>query len=128
MGLQRFDHVGVIVDDLEAMTAFFLDLGFEREGGTTVEGEWVDNVIGLDGARVELVMVRTPDGQCKLELTKFHAPTDDAGPDASPPHRLGLRHIAFWVDDLDGMLGRLRGRGFDTVGVVQDYQGMFRLC
>ena len=76
MGMLRLDHVGVVVDDLDAVAVFFLDLGFEREGGALVEGEWVDKINGLDGVRAEVVMVRAPDGSGKLELVKYHAPAD----------------------------------------------------
>jgi catechol 2,3-dioxygenase-like lactoylglutathione lyase family enzyme len=91
MGVQGFDHVGAVVDDLEAATAFFLDLGLEREGGGPIEGEWMDKVIGLDQVRAELVIVRTPDGSGKLELTKFHTPSDEKGACPSPANQLGIR-------------------------------------
>ncbi|HEX2646177.1 MAG TPA: VOC family protein, partial [Candidatus Dormibacteraeota bacterium] len=84
----RLDHVGVVVDDLDAVAAFFLALGFEREGGGLVEGEWVDKVVGLDGVRAELVIVRTPDGSGKLELAKYHAPADNEGTHPLPANRL----------------------------------------
>src|SRR5215217_5116291 len=122
MGMLRFDHVGVVVDDLDAAAAFFIDLGFEREGGTLVEGEPVDRNNGLDGVRAEVVMVRTPDRTGKLGLVKYLAPTDDEGPYPWPANRLGFRHICIEVDD------RLRNQGFDTVGEVQDYGNVYRLC
>src|SRR5215218_2977332 len=84
MSMLRFDHVGVVVDDLDAASAFFVGLGFEREGGTTVEGEAVDKINGLAGVRAEIMMVRTPDGTGKLELVKYHAPADDDGPQPWP--------------------------------------------
>src|SRR5215218_736974 len=111
MGMLRFDHVGVVVDDLDAATDFFVALGFEREGGTTVEGEVVDKINGLDGVRAEVVMVRTPDGTGRLELIKYHAPSDDAGVQFLPPNRPGLRHICIEVDDLDGIVDELRAKG-----------------
>lgn len=126
--VRRLEHVGVIVDDLEAATRFFLDLGLEREGATTVEGEWVDNIIGLKDARVDVVVVQTPDGSGKLELTKFHRPADTQGPEAAPANRLGIRHILFAVDGLDEILDKLRGKGFNLVGKVQDYENIYRLC
>jgi catechol 2,3-dioxygenase-like lactoylglutathione lyase family enzyme len=126
--VRRLEHVGVVVDDLEAATEFFLDLGLEREGATTVEGEWVDNIIGLKDARAEIVMVRTPDGTGKLELAKFHSPADDQGPQAAAANRLGIRHILFAVDGLDEIVDKLRGKGFGLVGKVQDYEGIYRLC
>jgi catechol 2,3-dioxygenase-like lactoylglutathione lyase family enzyme len=128
MTIQRMEHVGIVVDDLAAATEFFLDLGLEREGATTVQGEWVDNIVGLKDVRADVVVVRTPDGSGKLELTKFHTPADDQGPHASAANRLGIRHILFVVDDLHGIVDNLRGKGFNTVGKVQDYENLFRLC
>ena len=123
----RFDHVGVVVDDLDAAAAFFIDLGFEREGGTLVEGETVDKINYLDGVRAEVVMVRTPDRTGKLELVKYLAPADDEGPQPWPANRLGFRHICIEVEDLNAIVDRLRDDGFDTVGEVQDYADVFRL-
>lgn len=124
----RFDHVGVVVDDLDTVAAFFLDLGFEREGGASVEGETVDKINGLDGVRAEVVMVRAPDGSGKLELVKYHAPIDDEGAHHFPANRMGFRHIAIEVNGLDMIIDRLRGKGFDTVGEVRDYEDIYRLC
>jgi catechol 2,3-dioxygenase-like lactoylglutathione lyase family enzyme len=124
----RFDHVGVVVDDLDAAAAFFIDLGFEREGGTLVEGETVDKINGLDGVRAEVVMVRTPDRTGKLELVKYLAPAGNEGPYPWPANRLGFRHICIEVNDLNAIVDRLRNQGFDTVGEVQDYGNIYRLC
>jgi catechol 2,3-dioxygenase-like lactoylglutathione lyase family enzyme len=124
----RFDHVGVIVDDLGAATRFFLDLGFERLGGTQVEGDEVDGINGLEGVRAELVMVRTPDGSGTLELVKYHAPADGGTPRAEPANRPGYRHIALEVDDVAALVDGLRAKGFDTVGEVRDYESSWRLC
>ena len=128
--VRKLEHVGVVVDDLEAATEFFLDMGLEREGdgAMTVEGAWVDNIVGLTGVRAEVVMVQTPDGTGKLELTKFHTPADDQGPQPPAANRLGLRHILFVVEDLPAIVEKLRARGFGLVGRVQDYEGFFRLC
>src|SRR3954451_12080724 len=98
MGMLRFDHVGVVVEDLDAVSAFFVALGFELDGKVVVEGETVDKINGLEGVRAELAMVRTPDGSGKLELVKYHAPADDKGPQALPSNRLGFRHIAIEVN------------------------------
>jgi catechol 2,3-dioxygenase-like lactoylglutathione lyase family enzyme len=125
----RFDHVGVVFDDLDAAVSFFLDLGFEREGGTTVEGEAVDRINGLDGVRAELVMVRTPDGSGRLEIIKYHAPADTEAPHPWPPNRLGLRHICIEVKGLDRLVDGLRNKGYDTVGEVYTYEEYsYRLC
>ena len=128
MGVKSFAHVGVIFDDLEAATTFFLDLGFEREGAGSVEGEWVGNVIGLDDVQAELVMVKTPDGSGKVELVKFHRPADEEGADPAPANRLGIRHLAFIVDDLNTIVTGLRDKGIDTVGEVENYEDTFLLC
>ena len=124
----RFDHVGVVVDDLDAAVAFFLDLGFAREGGTLVEGEVVDKINGLDGVRAELVMVRTPDGSGRLEVVKYHAPADDNGVHPLPANRLGFRHICIEVNDLTAIVDGLRDKGLDTVGEVSDFGDSWRLC
>ena len=126
--VRRLEHVGIVCKDLEAATEFFLDLGLEQDGATTVGGEWVDNIVGLKDVRADVVMVRTPDGSGKLELSRFHSPVDDQGPRAAPANRLGIRHILFAVDGLDAILDKLRSKGFDTVGKVQDYEGIYRLC
>ena len=128
MGMKSLDHVGVVVDDLEAATKFFLDIGLERAGGGSVEGEWVDKVVGLDDVRTEFVFVKTPDGSGRLELIKFHRPADEEGVHPSPANRLGIRHIAFVVDDIDRIVNGLRDKGFDTVGDVENYEDTFRLC
>src|SRR4051794_95324 len=108
--VRRLEHVGVVVEDLEAATEFFLDLGLEREGATegamTVGGEWVDNIVGLKDVRADVVIVQTPDGSGKLELTRFHKPADNEGPQAAAANRLGIRHILFAVDGLDEILDK----------------------
>lgn len=128
MGMLRFDHVGVVVDNLEAVAAFFLGLGFEQEGRVLGGGEVVDKINGLDGIRAELIFVRTPDGSGRLELVKYHAPADDQGARPAPVNRLGFRHITLQVDDLDAIVAGLREQGFDTVGEVRDYEDNYRLC
>jgi catechol 2,3-dioxygenase-like lactoylglutathione lyase family enzyme len=128
MSMLRLDHVGVVVDDLDAVAAFFLGLGFEREGQGLVEGETVDKINGLDGVRAEVMMVRTPDGSGKLELVKYHAPADHQGAHPLPANRLGFRHIALEVKDLNTIVNGLRANGFETVGEVLDYEDTYRLC
>jgi catechol 2,3-dioxygenase-like lactoylglutathione lyase family enzyme len=124
----RFDHVGVIVDDLDAVIDFFVGLGFELESRMRVDGEIVDRINGLDGVQAELVMVRTPDRTGKLELVKYHSPEDDQRPQPTPANRLGYRHLAIEVADLNGIVDRLRDQGFDPVGEVQDYGTSYRLA
>jgi catechol 2,3-dioxygenase-like lactoylglutathione lyase family enzyme len=114
MTIQRMDHVSVVVDDLEAATAFFVELGMELEGKAPVEGRWVDGVVGLDNVRVDIAMMRTPDGHGRLELTKFHTPTAvSAGPENAPGNTLGLRSIMFAVDDIDATVAGLRAHGVE---------------
>ena len=126
--MPRFDHVGVIVDDLDAAVAFFLELGFEDGGRGMVEGEDVDRIVGLDGVRSEFAFVRTPDRSGSLELIKNHAAADTAGPQFLPANRLGYRHVAVEVEDLYGLVERLRVKGFGLVGEVRDYGNVYRLC
>jgi catechol 2,3-dioxygenase-like lactoylglutathione lyase family enzyme len=128
MAIQRMDHVSVVVDDLEAATAFFVELGLEVEGRATVEGPWVDRVNGLDDVRADIVMVRTPDGHSRLELTKFHTPAAAGGGPDAPPNTLGLRSIMFAVDDIEDVLARLRPHGGELIGELEKYEDFYRLC
>ena len=131
MTIQRMDHVGMVVDDLEAAIAFFVELGMELEGEAPVpvEGRWVDRVVGLDDVRVDTAFVRTPDGHGRLELTKFHTPTAvSAEPENAPGNTLGLRSIMFAVDDIDATVAGLRAHGAELVGEVAQYQDSYRLC
>ncbi|WP_424347243.1 VOC family protein [Kocuria sp. CH-021] len=129
MSIQRMDHVGVVVGDLEAAVAFFLDLGMELEGRAPIEGQWVDRVSGLEGVRVDVAMLRTPDGHGRLELTTFHSPEAvSAAPQNAPGNTLGLRSIMFAVDDIDATIAALQSRGAELVGDVVQYQDSYRLC
>jgi Lactoylglutathione lyase and related lyases len=129
MTIQRMDHVSVVVDDLEAAKAFFVDLGMELEGEAPIEGRWVDRVNGIDGVRVDIAMMRTPDGHGRLELTKFHTPAAvRAEPENALGNTLGLRSIMFAVDDIDATVTGLRARGAELVGEVAQYQDSYRLC
>ncbi len=123
------DHVSVVVDDLEAATAFFVELGMELEGEAPVEGGWVDRVAGLDGVRVDIAMMRTPDGHGRLELTKFHAPAAvSTEPENAPANTLGIRSIMFAVDDIEDVIARLRTHGAELVGELAQYEDRYRLC
>lgn len=128
MTLQRMDHIGIVVDDLAAATEFFVELGLEVQGAGPVEGLWVDRIVGLDGVRAEIAMLQTPDGHGRLELTKYHAPLGQGGDRSAPANTPGIRHIAFAVDDIDDAVARLRTRGADLVGEVQQYKDIYRLC
>jgi catechol 2,3-dioxygenase-like lactoylglutathione lyase family enzyme len=122
------DHVGIVVDDLAAATAFFLELGLKLQGEGPVEGDWVDRVVGLDGVRVDMAMLETPDGHGRLELAKFHAPASPGGDRHAPANMPGIRHITFAVDDLDAALAGVRARGAELVGEVERYKDIYRLC
>ena len=127
--MPRIDNVLIVVDDLEAAEAFFAELGLELEGETTVEGESVDRLIGLDSVRATVASMRTPDGTGRIELDKFHTPTAvRAEREDSPVNALGIRRIMFAVDDIDDVLARLRGHGAELVGEVVRYEDSYRLC
>src|SRR5713226_2060430 len=113
--LQRMDNVGIVVDDLKAATAFFVELGLELEVEMTVEGQWVDRVVGLDGVRNDIAMMRTPDGHGRLELMKFHTPTAVRVEPNAPVNMLGIRRIMFAVDDIEDALARLQAHGAELV-------------
>lgn len=122
------DNVAIIVDDLKASIAFFTELGLELEGGTTVEGPWVDRILGLEGVRSDIVMMRTPDGHSRLELSKFQSPKAIAADPNTPVNTLGIRRLMFAVTDLDEVLARLQKHGAELIGDVVQYEDMYRLC
>ena len=125
----QLHHASVVVDDLEAAKAFFAALGMELEGEAPIEGPWVDRVNALDGVRVDIAMMRTPDGQGRLELTKFHSPAAVAPePQNALGNTLGLRSIMFQVDDVAATLTDLRAHGGALVGEVEQYGDSYRLC
>ena len=122
------DNVGIVVEDLEATIAFFRELGLEFEGRATIEGEWAGRVTGLGDQRVEIAMMRTPDGHSRLELSRFLAPAVVADHRNAPVNALGYLRVMFTVDDIDDTLERLRKRGAQLVGEVVRYQDVYRLC
>jgi catechol 2,3-dioxygenase-like lactoylglutathione lyase family enzyme len=129
MTVQRMDSVGIVVEDLAPVVAFFTELGLELQGQMTVEGDWADRVVGLQGVRVDIVMLRTRGGQNGLELMRFQHPKPVAvAPKHAPSNALGIRRLQFAVDDLDGVLARLREHGAELVGEVAQYEDMYRLC
>lgn len=128
MGVRRMDHVGVIVDDLDAALAFFAELGLEEAGRGQVDGEWVDRIVGLEGVENEFAFVKTPDGHGRLELIRFHRPPAEGGGEPLPANTIGLRHVAFVVDDVDASVAALQGHGGELVGAVENYRDIFRLC
>ena len=129
MTLRRMDNVLIVVDDLEAAKAFFVELGMELEGETHVEGRWVDRVVGLENVRAEIATMRTPDGHGRVELSKFHTPAPvRTEPKDAPANALGIRRIMFAVDDLEDVLARLRAHGAQLVGEIAQYENKYRLC
>jgi catechol 2,3-dioxygenase-like lactoylglutathione lyase family enzyme len=123
------DIVLIVVDDLEAAIAFFAELGMELEGQAPQEGPWVDRIVGLDGVRVDIAMMRTPDGHGRIELDKYHTPKAvRAEPPNAPPNTLGLHRIMFAVDDIEDVLARLRTHGAELVGELAQYEDSYRLC
>jgi catechol 2,3-dioxygenase-like lactoylglutathione lyase family enzyme len=129
MTIKRLDHVSVVVEDLAAATAFFTALGMTKEGEAPVEGPWVDRVNGLEGVRVDIVMMRTPDGHGRLELTKFRNPKlVELEPAVAPPNAPGLRSVMFTVESVDDTVARLCEGGAELVGEVAQYEDKYRLC
>jgi catechol 2,3-dioxygenase-like lactoylglutathione lyase family enzyme len=125
----RMDNVLVVVEDLEAAKAFFAELGMELDGEATLEGRWVDQVVGLDDVRADIAMMRTPDGRGRLELSRFHRPPAvRAEPESAPANALGMRRVMFTVDDLDDTVARLRTHGGELVGEIAQYEDVYRLC
>ena len=127
MAVRRMDHVGIVVADLALATEFFVQVGLRVEGEASVEGEWVDGVIGLEGVRSQIVMLETPDGHGRIELSTFQAPPSPTGDTQTPANAPGIRHIAFEVDDLDATLARLHTCGAEVIGDGR-YQDIYRLC
>jgi catechol 2,3-dioxygenase-like lactoylglutathione lyase family enzyme len=127
--IKRMDNVLIVVDDLAAAIAFFVELGMELEGETAVEGKSVDRIVGLDGVRADIAMMRTPDGHSRIELTKFHTPKAiSAEPKDAPANTLGIRRIMFAVDDIEDVVARLRTHGAELVGELVQYEDSYRLC
>ena len=122
------DNVGIVVDDLAGAIAFFVELGLELEGEATVEGPLVDRVVGLDGVRSDIAMLRTPDGHSRVELSKFHTPAAVGAETNAPVNRLGMGRIMFAVDDIEAVVAGLRARGSELVGEVVQYEDSYRLC
>ncbi|WP_186093158.1 VOC family protein [Burkholderia gladioli] len=128
MTVKRMDNVGIVVEDLDAAIGFFTELGLDLEGRAPIEGDWADGVTGLPGMRVEIAMMRTPDGHGRLELSRFLAPPVAADHRAAPVNALGYLRVMFAVEDIDDTLARLGKLGAQLVGQVVRYQDVYRLC
>lgn len=128
MTVKRMDNVGIVVEDLDAAIEFFTELGLEFEGRAPVDGDWADGCTGLANMRVEIAMMRTPDGHSRLELSRFLAPPVVADHRNAPVNALGYLRVMFTVEDIDDTLSRLEKRGAELIDKVVQYQDMYRLC
>ncbi len=128
MSVTNFVHVSLVVEDLDETVRFLALLGFDCGEPGVFSGEWIDRIIGLEDVTVEVVMARAPDGSDMFEVVRFQSPTAGAQEPEPAANRPGLRHIAFTVDDVRGVVDRVRAAGWDTVGEIVDYEGMFLLC
>ena len=129
MTVKRLDHVTIVVEDMDTAVAFFEELGLELEGTMTVEGDWVDRVNGIEGVKADIAMLRTPDGQGKLELTVYrNPPLIHREPRIEPQHSLGIRQVMFAVDDLGDTVRRLQAKGATLMGEITQYEDIYRLC
>lgn len=128
MAVKRMDNVGIVVESLDTAISFFTELGLELEGRATIEGEWAGRITGLRDQRVEIAMMRTPDGHSRIEISRFLEPQVIADHRAAPVNSLGYLRVMFAVDDIDDTLARLRKRGAQLVGQVVQYQDMYKLC
>ncbi len=128
MTVLRLEHIGIVVDDLAAATAFFTALGLDVEGEASVEGGLVDRINGLEGVRADVVILRTPDGNAKVELAKYRSPSYEGDAAAAPANAPGIRHILFVVDDVETSLAALRAHGGELVGELVNYENSYWLC
>jgi catechol 2,3-dioxygenase-like lactoylglutathione lyase family enzyme len=122
------EHVGIVVDDLAAAIEFFVELGLVLQGEGPVEGRWVDRIVGLEGVRSDIAMMQTPDGNGRLELTKYHSPPNQGDKRHAPANAPGIRHVAFAVEDIETVVAGLRARGAELVGELGRYEDKYRLC
>jgi catechol 2,3-dioxygenase-like lactoylglutathione lyase family enzyme len=128
MAIRRMEHVGIVVDDLAAAIEFFVELGLVLQGEGPVEGRWVDRIVGLEGVRSDIAMMQTPDGNGRLELTKYHSPPNQGDKRHAPANAPGIRHVAFAVEDIETVVAGLRARGAELVGELGRYEDKYRLC
>lgn len=126
MALKRLDHTGIVVEDLPAAIAFFVELGMELEGQASMEGEWVDRLIALDGVRADIAMLRTPDGHGRVELSTIHTPPATGSAPWEPVSTPGIPRLTFVVDDVDDTFERLRAHGAERLGEMTQYEDIYR--
>ncbi len=123
MAIKRMDHVGIVVKDLPVAIEFFVELGLEVEGEASIEHEAASRIVGLDGVRSEIAMLRTPYDRRVIELVKFNSPASPEGDDREPAHLPGIRHLAFVVEDVEGLVAQLQANGVELVGELVGYGG-----
>jgi catechol 2,3-dioxygenase-like lactoylglutathione lyase family enzyme len=128
MGVRRMDNVAIVFADLDAAVGFFAELGLEKEGEAEIEGGFADETVGLDGVRSRIVMMRTPDGHGRLELTQYRAPAAIPGPRDPAPNMLGFSRVMFAVDDIEDTVDRLRTHGGELLGTIARFEDSYRLC
>ena len=128
MKVHRIDHVGIIVKDLAAAKAFFLNFGLELQGEGELEGEWLDKIVGLNNVKDAYVMLRTPDGEANIELVQFYRPSDESTVRQPLANTPGIRHIAFVVEDIEAHVARLKKQGMEVFSEVQHYEESYKLC
>jgi len=128
MKIKKIDHTGINVEDLTAAKEFFLEMGFEVMGEQSVEGEWVGRIIGLKDVKDDIVMLRTPDGEANLELVKFHNPVDEKGIQPSYSNTLGISHICFEVEDVEGLIAKLEKKSGKLMGEIYNYKDVYKVC
>lgn len=128
MASLRMDHIGIVVDDMATVQAFFAALGLEPGHAGPVGGKWADRVLALDGVHADVAFMSTPDGAGRVELIKYHAPPSPEGDRNAPSNAPGVNHIAFAVDDLDAAFARVQALGAELVGEIDSFEGLFRLC
>jgi catechol 2,3-dioxygenase-like lactoylglutathione lyase family enzyme len=126
--VHRIDRVGIIVKDLAAAKAFFLDFGLELQGEGELEGEWLDKIVGFNNVKVALAMLRTPDGETKIELSQFYRPSDESTVRQPLANTPGIRHISFVVEDIEAHVAQLKKQGMEVFSEVQHYEDSYKLC
>jgi catechol 2,3-dioxygenase-like lactoylglutathione lyase family enzyme len=126
--IHKIDHVGIVVNDLAAAKVFFLEFGLEAQGEGIVEGEWVDNVVGLHDMKVAYAMLRTPDGEANIELIQFYRPIGEKAIGQPLANAPGIRHLAFVVEDIEAVVAKVQKQGAEMVGRIENYEETYKLC
>lgn len=128
MKFQKLDHIGIVVNDLDAAKAFFLDFGLEVLGEAEMEGEWLGRIVGLKGVKSGIIVMGTPKGGANIELIKYYQPTDERAMPPAYPNTVGIRNICFEVDDIEAVVAELKKKGIESLGEIQQYEDSYKLC